>query len=164
MSDWREQYDRMKRWRETIARLLYVVVVLVLFLAGCGSYRVNTFESVDQTERTITVPPGVGLTGEIKQALTRDGWRVSVRQGPEVTRGQLGENTHLERSKTVTTRYVMFLRWSQFDVCVPRFVPAYNYDISVMDARSGSEVLTLSGRGCEPKVVDKLMEALQEKK
>jgi hypothetical protein len=146
------------------ASLLLYVVVLVLFLAGCGSYRVNTFQSVDQTEKTITVPPGGGLTGEIKQALTRDGWRVIVREGPEVTRGQVGEDTRLERSKTVTTRYVMFLRWSQFDVCVPRLVPAYNYDISVMDARSGSEVLTLSGRGCETKIVDKLMEALQEKK
>jgi hypothetical protein len=116
------------------------------------------------TERTITVPPGGGLTGEIKQALNRDGWRVVVRQGPEVTKGQLGENTRLERFKTVETRYVMFLRWSQFDVCVPRFVPAYNYDISVMDARTGSEVLTLSGRGCETKIVDKLMETLQERK
>ena len=76
----------------------------------------------------------------------------------------LGENARLERSKTVTTRYVMILRWAQFDVRGPRFVPAYNYDISVMDARSGSEVLTLSGRGCETKIVDKLMEALQEKK
>ncbi len=81
-----------------------------------------------------------------------------------MTKGQLGENTRLERFKTVETRYVIFLRWNQFDVCVPRFVPAYNYDISVMDVRSGSEVLTLSGRDCEPKIVEKLMEALQEKK
>ena len=140
------------------------LVILALLLAGCGSHRLNTFEPVDLSERSITVPPGGGLTGEIKQAMTRDGWRVVVRQGPEVTKGQLGENTRLERFKTVETRYVMFLRWNQFDVCVPRFVPAYNYDISVMDVRSGSEVLTLSGRGCEPKIVEKLMEALQARK
>jgi hypothetical protein len=139
------------------------VFVLALFLAGCGAYNVNTFESVDPTEKTITVPPGGGLTGSIKQAPTRDGWRVIVRAGPEVTRGQLGEQTRLERQKTVTTRYVMILRWAQFDTCIPRFDAAYNYDISIMDARGGSEVLTLSDRGCETKIVDKLMEALQTK-
>lgn len=104
------------------------------------------------------------MTGSIKQALTRDGWRVIVRAGPEVTRDQIGEETRLERFKTVTTRYVMILRWAEFDVCVPSFDAAYTYDISVMDARSGSEVLTLSGRGCETKIVNALMEALQTKK
>ena len=142
----------------------YAVVVLALLLAGCLTYNVNTFESVDLTEKTITVPPGGGLTGSIKQALTRDGWRVIVREGPEVTRGQLGEQTRLEKQKTVTTRYVMILRWRQFDTCVPRFDGAYNYDISVMDARSGSEVLTFSGQGCETKIVNKLMDALQATK
>jgi hypothetical protein len=67
------------------------LVILALLLAGCGSHRLNTFEPVDLSERSITVPPGGGLTGEIKQAMTRDGWRVVVRQGPEVTKGQLGE-------------------------------------------------------------------------
>jgi len=141
-----------------------VVSVLAVLLAGCLTYNVNRFESVDLTEKTITVPPGGGLTGSIKQALARDGWLVIVREGPEVTRGQLGDQTRLERSRTVATRYVMILRWAQFDICVPWFDAAYSYDISVMDARSGAEVLTLSGRGCERKIVGKLMEALQAKK
>jgi hypothetical protein len=141
-----------------------IPLLLALLLAGCASYNVHTFESVDATEKTITVPPGGGLTGSIKQALTRDGWRVLVRTGPEVTRGRLGEETRLERFKTVDTRYVMHLRWSQFDTCLPRFDGAYSYDISIMDARSGSEVLTLSGRACEGRIVDKLMEALQGQK
>ena len=67
----------------------WLALIAVLLLAGCLTYNVNTFESVDVTEKTITVPPGGGLTGSIKQALTRDGWRVIVRQGPEVTKGQL---------------------------------------------------------------------------
>ena len=141
----------------------YVALVFAVLLGGCLTYNVNTFEAVDPTEKTITVPPGGGLTGSIKQALTRDGWRVIVRAGPEVTQGQLGAETRLERSKTFTTRYVMLVRWSQFDTCLLSGA-AYSYDISLVDNRSGSEVLTLSGQGCETKIVDKLMEAVQAKK
>jgi hypothetical protein len=72
----------------------------------------------------------------------------------------MGESTRLERGGTFTTRYALFLKWSQFDVCVPRFVPAYNYDISLVDNAKGSEVLTLSGRGCEGRILDKFRDAL----
>ncbi|HKW91397.1 MAG TPA: hypothetical protein VJX92_05820, partial [Methylomirabilota bacterium] len=98
--------------------------------------------------------------GAIKEALAHDGWKIRVYRGPEVTEGTLGEKTRLERGRTFTTRYALFLKWSQFDVCVPRFDPAYNYDISLVDNSTGSEVMTLSGRGCEHRIVDKFQEAL----
>jgi hypothetical protein len=139
-------------------RLLSVLVAIALLHAGCLSNRVCTFEGysvgvslnqeeaadgVNHSDRTITVPPGGGLADAVKEALARDGWKITSYRGPEVT------------------RYAMFLRWNQFDVCVPMFDPAYHYHISIVDNESGSEVLTLSGRGCERRIVDKLVEGLR---
>ena len=142
-------------------RPLALLLALALLSMGCMSYRVRTFERVDNSDRTITVPPGGGLTGAVKEALAKEGWKITVYRGPEVTEGALGERTRLERGGTFTTRYAMFLRWNQYDVCVPMFDPAYNYAVSVVDNKNGSEVLTLSGRGCEGRIVDKLVEALR---
>ena len=72
----------------------------------------------------------------------------------------MGEKTHLERGRTFTTRYTLFLKWSQFDTCVPRFDAAYNYDISLVDNSNGSEILTLTGRDCEGRIMDKFRKAL----
>ena len=140
--------------------LLAVFLTSAVLLTGCMTYRVRTFDTVDASNKTITVPPGGGLTGAIKDVLAQDGWKITVYRGPEVTQGTLGETTRLETGRTFTTRYTLFLKWNQYDVCVPRFDPAYNYDISLVDNSNGSEVLTVSGRGCEGGIVDKFRGAL----
>jgi hypothetical protein len=40
------------------------------------------------------------------------------------------------------------------------FDPAYHYDLALVDNKTGSEVMTLSGHGCEGRIVDKFIEAL----
>jgi hypothetical protein len=119
---------------------------------------------VDRSDKTITVPPGGGLTGAVKEALAADGWKITVYRGPEVTQGTMGEKTYLERGRTFTTRYTLFLKWNQFDTCVPRFDPAYAYDISLVDNANGSEILTITGRDCERRIVDKFRRALDGSK
>jgi hypothetical protein len=140
--------------------LLPTILMATLLVSGCMSARVRTFGAVDSSDKTITVPRGNGLTGAIKETLAADGWKVTVYRGPEVTRGTMGEKTHLERGGTYTTRYTLFLRWDQFDTCVPRFDPAYNYDLSLVDNADGSEILTMGGRACEGGIVDKFRKAL----
>jgi hypothetical protein len=115
---------------------------------------------VDPSDKTITVPRGGGLTAAIKETLAADGWKITVYGGPEVTRGTMGEKTYLERGKTFTTRYTLFLRWDQFDTCLPRFDPAYSYDLSLVDNVDGSEILTMGGRACEDGIVDKFRKAV----
>jgi len=127
------------------------------------SYNLRTYNRVDTMSRTITVPPGGGLTGAIKDALAKDGWKITVYRGPEVTRGTVGEQTRLERSNTFRSRYTAFLRWDHFDTCVPSFDGAYNYDLSVVDNEDGSEVMTLSGKGCERRIVEKFMDGLHSR-
>jgi hypothetical protein len=141
--------------------LLLIILTVTSMLAGCMSLRVHTFAPVDTTSKTVTVPPGGGLTGAVKEALSKDGWKIAVYRGPDITEGTLGENTRLERSKSFNTRYAVFIRWRQFDTCFPTFEPAYSFDISMVDNTSASEVLTLSGHGCEHKIVAKFIDGLR---
>jgi hypothetical protein len=143
------------------------VILLALVAAavsGCATYTLRTYGAVDLANKTITVPPGGGLTGAVKDVLARDGWRITVYRGPEMMRGTIGETTRLERGGTFTTRYALFLRWQQRDVCVVGGDPSYSYDISLVDNQDGSEVLTLSGRGCEGRIVESFVNGLRSRK
>jgi hypothetical protein len=157
----------MKPLREhqtTGTGLLPAILVAALLVSGCLSSQVRTFDTVDRSDRTITVPPGGGLTGAIKETLVADGWKITVIRGPEVTQGTMGDKTHLEQGRKFTTRYTLFLKWSQFDTCVPRFDAAYTYDISLVDNSNGSEIMTLTGRDCEGRIMDKFRKALNGSK
>ena len=142
-------------------RVLILGIGLLLLSACVGSYRVRTYGPVDLTTRTVTVPPGGGLTGALKDALVNGEWRLATDRGPQITRGTAGEQTQLEQIATFRTRYRLLVTWQQFDVCIAGFEPALNYDITLIDNDSGTEVLNMSGRGCESVIVRKWMEALE---
>lgn len=140
--------------------LLPAILIAALLVSGCLSSQVRTFDTVDRSDKTITVPPGGGLTGAVKDTLAADGWKITVYRGPGVTQGTMGEKTNLEQGRKFTTRYTLFLKWNQFDTCVPRFDAAYDYDISLVDNSNGSEIMTLTGRDCEGRIMDKFRKAL----
>ena len=141
-----------------------LVALTAAMVSGCATYNLRTYSAVDPGSKTITVPPGGGLTGALKDALARDGWKITVYRGPEIMRGTMGETTRLERGGTFTTRYTLFLRWHQRDVCVFGGDPSHSYDISLVDNQDGSEVLTLSGRGCEGRIVEAFVEGLRSRR
>src|SRR5262249_25117037 len=97
------------------------------------SYNLRTFEPVDQSTKTVTIQPGGGITGAIKESLSKEGWKIVVYRGPDVTKGAVGDQTALEQVRTFNTRYAIFLRWQQIDTCIPTFDPEYHYDISLVD-------------------------------
>lgn len=150
--------------RRQSRRLAVVAISASIFLTGCQTFRVQSYGSVDLADKTITVPPGGGLTGALKEALVKEGWQIVAYAGPTVTRGTVGAETKLETGKTFKTRYTLFARWNEFDVCVPFFDAAYAYDISLVDNNTGTEVMTLSGRGCEHRIVNKFLEAVKGSK
>lgn len=107
------------------------------------------------------VPPGGGgLSGKIKSRLSESGWKLSVFRGPEVTVGSVGTTTSVSTSDTFNTRYILAVDSNQFDICF-NFQAAIHYDISLIDTKSGSEVVTMSGRGCEDDVATEFMKQLQ---
>lgn len=132
-------------------------LVAALALAGCVSTKVQSYGTVDQTEKTITVPTGgFGLTGKIKSKLTSDGWILAVYQGPTLTTGSAGQNTSLSTSDTFNTRYRLLIDWEQFDLCI-NLQAAVAYDISLIDNKTGSEVVTMSGAGCADDVASQFV-------
>jgi len=142
---------------------LFFPLTVAVSLTGCVSYNPQIYQPIDRAEKTITVPTGsAGLTGQLKRALADDGWKLSVRRGPRVTEGTVGEKTKVEQYDTFKTRYELRVSWNQFDVCIRDFSPAIYYDLSVIDNKTGEESVTMGGRGCESGVVEKFIEALKK--
>jgi len=104
------------------------------------------------------VPGGAGVLGPIKESLQNSGWSVKVVAGPDMTTGRVGADTSLATYNTFNTRYVLRLRQRQFDVCIIGG-GAFDYDLSIIDMKDGSELLTMSGRDCASLIVDKFKKA-----
>jgi hypothetical protein len=142
-------------------RRALILGIGLIVLSACGSHRVRTYGPIDLTARTVTVPPGGGLTGALKDALAQRGWRLATDRGPQITRGTTGEQTQLEQFPTFRTRYRLLVTWRQFDACLPSHEPAVTYDIALIDNQSGSEVLNMSGHGCESAITKEWIKALE---
>lgn len=137
------------------ARILAALSVMVL-LSGCHSELV-VYEQVDRSDRSITVPAGGGgLLGELKSVLRQNGWRTTVDRGPTVARGG---SSGVQIADTFNTRYRLYVDWRRTDLCLS-FDDEVDFDISVIDNQTGSEVLTLSGRDCEGAIAQKFINAL----
>lgn len=134
-----------------------LLIFLATLFVGCASYNVQLYGSVDQTNKTVTVPAGSGgLKGELKKALYQGGWKLVIHRGPSVTEGELGKKTKIEQYDTFNTKYHLIVTSQQVGTCLNfGFPPSIFYDISFIDNDSGTEVFTIDGRGCESTVVKK---------
>jgi len=142
-----------------------LIVMLTVFLANCATHNVQRYGSVDSSNKTVTVPPGSeGLKGQLKQALVNEGWKLVVYRGPSVIEGEIGEKTKVQQYNTFNTKYRLIVSYNERDtmLCL-NFRPAVEYDISFIDNKSGTEVFTISGHGCEPSVVENFLNALHAK-
>lgn len=148
----REEYELKKKVEKL--SLLFALMLLT----ACTTTNIQTYGVVDPSDKTITVPAGSkGLKGEIKQALTDAGWTLAVYgRGPSVIEDR--EN-RLEQFDTYNTRYKLALVTRVYDYCFD-FTPAVEYDISLIDNYTGTEVMTMEGTGCEDAVAQEFIKAL----
>ncbi len=138
-----------------------LILLLCVVLAGCMSSDVHTFGKIDPSDKSITVPVGASpLLGEIKTALSRDGWRMVVDQGPRTTTGSLTPAVHLETADTFRTRYRLQLSERQYDLCIIPGGAAVVYNLSLIDNSTGAEVIAMGGRDCAPTAASKFESAL----
>lgn len=141
-----------------------VMLAALSILAGCMSHNAQVYSQIDSANKTITVPPGAsGLKGKLKQVLANDGWKMVVFRGASVTEGEVGTKTKLEQYDTFNSRYQLVVTSEQLDRCINGLTPYIIYDVSVIDTKSGAEVLTVNGRGCEPSAVKEFIKALHGK-
>lgn len=144
-------------------RRIFLTLAMVLVFSGCMTHNIQHYGTIDKSSKTVTVPPGAeGLKGRLKQVLADDGWKLVVYRGPSVTAGNVGENTKLEQYDTFNSRYRLIVNSYQYDLCL-NFTPAIKYDVSFIDNKSGAEVFTINGRGCEAGAVEKFIDALRGK-
>jgi hypothetical protein len=141
-----------------------LIVIYFLQLVGCTQFQINTqkYSSLDSREKSITVPAGSeGLRGKVKQVLSDDGWKLMVDKGPNVLEGKLSESVKLESYGTFNTRYRILIKSNQIDMCIGiPLSPLLKFDISLVDNKTGSEVITMSGLHCEPEIIDKFRIAI----
>ena len=125
-----------------------VIVIFAAGLVGCASSNIQMSATIDQGQKTISMPPGNSLLlGPLKQALRQSGWHVNVNGATVRTVGTVGQNTNLETGRVLPTRSRLALAQRQVDVCLTGN-PAIVYDLSLIDNATGDEVLTMSGRDC----------------
>lgn len=137
---------------------------LLAILVGCATHNVQRYGTIDNSEKTVTVPVGsAGLTGKLKQVLASDGWKLVVYRGPSVTEGNIGEKTRIEQYNTFNSRYRLIASYNQYDLCL-NFTPAITYDVSFIDNKSGAEIFTINGKGCESGVVETFTDTLRGSK
>ena len=148
----------------TMISMRMLLLAALVALSGCATHDTQIYSRIDTSDKTITVPAGgEGLKGELKKALAADGWKMVVYGGPAITQGTIGDKTDLQQYDSFNSRYQLIVSYNQFDVCFKGLSPDINYDISMIDTHSGAEVLTISGKGCEPDAVNQFMDALHGK-
>jgi hypothetical protein len=139
------------------------LITALACLTGCATQNIQIYGSVDVSNKSVTVQPGSeGIKGKLKQALANDGWSLVVYRGASVMEGEVGEKTKVQQYDTFNSRYRLVASSHQFDVCL-NFEPAIKYDISFIDNKTGAEVFTIDGKGCESDVVEGFMNALKGK-
>ena len=140
-------------------------------LVGCASVHVDRVGTFDFSEKTICVPPGYGLAlGPVKRGLRASGWKIfSIAKGKDVTVKDGGsvanngnEQERMETEWDARARYRMLFWSAQVDVDL-MFNPIYNFELSILDNRTGEEILCVSGTRCSAdEIVNELRKQLQD--
>jgi hypothetical protein len=131
------------------------IALLPLLLCACMSADVRQYGKVDSTQKSITVPPGGDLAADLKDILKQRGWTLVVDRGPDVVRGSGGESVDLKAYNTFKTRYRLLLSYRRFDTCIGHMDGAYHYNLSMIDNKSGEEVMVMGGNACASQIKDK---------
>ena len=138
-------------------KIIFLAIVMVL--SGCASYNLDTFGYIKRNEKTVRVPAGsFGLLGELKKVLKKRGWKKKVYGGAEITEKK---SNKILKYESFNSKYSLYVKSNSYDVCF-NFSDALYYDISLINNKTGSEVLTLSGNGCEYTIVEKFDGALNK--
>jgi hypothetical protein len=138
-----------------------------ILLSSCANTNVQTYSRVNAGEKTVTVPAGSkGLKGVLKAYLSKNGWKMSVYQGPTVTQGSRDPSDGSQVSKkydTFNTRYTLQLSTSRAELLCMNESSEISYELSFVDNHTGMDVFTLDGKSCDSydDVVEKFGAALR---
>jgi len=128
---------------------ILVFAFTILLASGCGSSNVASYGKVDSLEKTGTIPAGhYGVLDVMKKTLTEEGWTLIVSEGDEKIVGTVGSEVDLTKTHERKPRYRFLVHQHAYDVCIPNGYLAVNYEIVVVDNKTGAELTSILGNGC----------------
>ena len=142
-------------------KVLLLLTAIGLVISGCAYNKPHIFQPVDNSEKSMTLPPGSsGALFDIKTYLKKNEWVTKIYRGPTRTQGTVGKNTDIQTYDTFMTRYTLFYGSSKVSHCLD-FSPYVRFDLSVVDNKSGEEVYTVNGEDCEDIVIGKFRDWIE---
>ena len=142
-------------------KVLLLLTAIGLVISGCAYNKPHIFQPVDNSEKSMTLPPGSsGALFDIKTYLKKNEWVTKIYRGPTRTQGAVGKNTDVQTYDTFMTRYTLFYDFRRTDLCLD-FSPHGRFDLSVVDNKSGEEVYMVSGEDCEDIVIGKFRDWIE---
>lgn len=112
-------------------------------LASCASSRHFVASSIDPNDKTIAIDSAVGgVIFDLKNELRQRGWTIYATSN-KVT-DKVGDNKLL--SYRGNARYSLNCEWRRIDVNALTWQPMLNFNASLIDNRSGMEVLSYEAK------------------
>lgn len=148
----------------------FIIIVLIISVASCAMQnRVNVIKTSDigSDRKIIMVPPGSsGILGVTKQVLSEKNWKMIALKGPNRTVGSFSKDSvDISQYTEKTANYILYVQeqFMNYD-CYPNFndyageplTSHFRYSVSIVDWRSGEEILTIGGSGCLYDIVKNL--------
>jgi len=142
------------------------IFVLFLLLTGCNSVYMKQ-GTLDTTKTVYAVRGGYGMKRSIKEAMEKRGYNVIVGRASKMT-DVVDVDTFYDDSKSekyinaeyvvkVVERNELFMPW-----CIFNGFWWWRFNVSVADQKTGKEILSWRGRGCQNSSIRKLNDILDK--
>ena len=132
-----------------------VLIIIAIFTVGCAHSKFAKLKDLDETDKTIGAAPGASrLLGEIKSIFRENGYQIIASTGGSQT-NRVTDGKEVTTSKNYY-RYSLVLRSDKVDSCLPTFDPLYEYELTIIDTKDGTEVINAHGRDCQGDIVSGL--------
>lgn len=126
----------------------WVGLATLLLVGACTNTHIDETIQLDPYQKTISVPAVNGkLADDVTEIFKQNSW-------------QIGTNTQ----PLPNARYGLQLSYTESQLCMPRFDPMYDYDITIIDSQHGTHVFNMHGRDCQHTILAHLDDYLKGKR
>lgn len=135
------------------------LVFTMIFLVSCGSTKVRN-RGFDRNAKSISIPTmGPNFIEDIKDYFHKKGYKVVSHRGGDRAVKMSDKETLVNREHQ--TRYLLSYSYSNVELfCMNE--GEYQYNISIIDTKTGAEALNVRGKDCESNIPKRLIEAIEK--
>ena len=141
-----------------------VILCSVFGLAACNSVYIKP-GTLDTDQKIYAVRGGFGMRRSAKEVLEKRGHKVIVGRAVRITDVLNEDVTYDPNDKNIRAKYVMLVTESKelfMPWCIFNGFWWWRFNISIADQKTGEEILSWRGRGCQNSSLKKFNEILDE--